>query len=249
MILVHWTHGDMSFLTHTVVINRETVKSAKNTICDTSPQNLPRYEFFDSLANTLVISSKTVQSPKNMTSDTCALIYRRYDFNDMLAHTVLINRKTVKSAKNTTCDICALNSPRYEFFHNLAHTVVISLKKSNQKRKRFKLIAGCQVPIFSYFFSQFLFSPIFTGKPSIFPIFCHETAMSCWNELATGGLILLSLVKHKNTSRLLFGLRSQLKVYLFFMPQLNVLKTCLMLICFSTAVNQVGCWTFRWWHS
>ena len=29
---------------------------------------------------------------------------------------------------------------------------------------------GCQVPIFSLFFDQFLFFPIFTGKP---PIFCY----------------------------------------------------------------------------
>ena len=30
---------------------------------------------------------------------------------------------------------------------------------------------GCPVPIFSYFFTIFLFSPIFKLKPPIFPIF------------------------------------------------------------------------------
>ena len=30
--------------------------------------------------------------------------------------------------------------------------------------------AGCPVPIFSYFLSLFLFSPIFIQKPPIFPI-------------------------------------------------------------------------------
>ena len=36
--------------------------------------------------------------------------------------------------------------------------------------EHFKL-TGCSVPIFSYFLSLFLFSPIFKLKPPIFPIF------------------------------------------------------------------------------
>ena len=63
MIIVQRTRGDMGFrdiFAHTVAISRETVKSAKNTICDTCAQNSWRYEFSDIFAHTVVISRKTV---------------------------------------------------------------------------------------------------------------------------------------------------------------------------------------------
>ena len=56
---------------NTVVINRETVKSAKNTISNFSAQNSRRYEFCDSFAHSIVISFKTVKSAKNTSFDSC----------------------------------------------------------------------------------------------------------------------------------------------------------------------------------
>ena len=41
-------------------------------------------------------------------------------------------------------------------------------------------IAGCPVPIFSYFLNLFLFSPIFKLKPPIFPIFLTGEAKICF---------------------------------------------------------------------
>ena len=46
-------------------------------------------------------------------------------------------------------------------------------------------IAGCPVPIFSYFLSLFLFSPIFKLKPPIFPIFLAGEA-KIWNKIENG---------------------------------------------------------------
>ena len=43
----------------------KTVKSAKNTTCDTCEQNSWTYEFCDIFAHTVVISRKTVKSAKN----------------------------------------------------------------------------------------------------------------------------------------------------------------------------------------
>ena len=43
---------------HTVVKNRKTVKSAKNTISNTCAQNSRRYEFCDTFAHTVVITVK-----------------------------------------------------------------------------------------------------------------------------------------------------------------------------------------------
>ena len=43
---------------HTVVINRKTVKSAMNTICDNRAQIPRRYDFSDIFARTVVISRK-----------------------------------------------------------------------------------------------------------------------------------------------------------------------------------------------
>ena len=47
MTIVHKTRGDefCDIFPHTVVISRKTVKTAKNTICDTCAQNSWRYEF------------------------------------------------------------------------------------------------------------------------------------------------------------------------------------------------------------
>ena len=73
MIIVTRTRGDMSFLdifAYTVVRSSKTVKSAKNTICDTCAQNLWRYEFCEIFAHTVVISRKTVKSAKNTICDT-----------------------------------------------------------------------------------------------------------------------------------------------------------------------------------
>ena len=49
----------------TVVINRKTVKSAKNAICDTCAWNSQRFEFSDIFVQTVVRSRKTVKSAKN----------------------------------------------------------------------------------------------------------------------------------------------------------------------------------------
>ena len=81
---------------HTVVIRRKTVKSAKNTICDTCRQNSRRYELCDIFVHTVVISRKMVKSAKNTICDPCAQHSRRYEFCDIFAYTVLISRKTVK---------------------------------------------------------------------------------------------------------------------------------------------------------
>ena len=64
----------MNFLTFLLkqLISRKTVKSAKNTICDISAQNLRRYEFCDIFAHTVVIKRKTVKSGKNTIFETCA---------------------------------------------------------------------------------------------------------------------------------------------------------------------------------
>ena len=56
---------------HTIVINRKTVNSAKNTFCDTCAQNSWRYEFCDIFTHTVVISRKTVKSAKNTICDSC----------------------------------------------------------------------------------------------------------------------------------------------------------------------------------
>ena len=58
---MHKTSGDMSFVKiffHTVVIIHKTVKSAKNTICDTCAQNSRRYESSHIFAHTVVITEK-----------------------------------------------------------------------------------------------------------------------------------------------------------------------------------------------
>ena len=63
MILVHNSRSyDFSEISvHTVVIDRKTVKEAKNTICDTCVLNSRSYEFSDIKAPTLVRSRKTVK--------------------------------------------------------------------------------------------------------------------------------------------------------------------------------------------
>ena len=180
MIFVHTTRGDMNFATFsliqlylaikrsnqnsrryefsdifsdTVVRSRKTVKSAKNTSCDTCAQNSRRYESSHIFAHTVVISRKTVKSANNTICDTCTQNSRKYEFSDIFVrlvrspktlvvhktrgdmsffkffvHTIVISRKTVKSAKNTICDICAHNSWRYEFCDIFSHTVVFSHK-------------------------------------------------------------------------------------------------------------------------
>ena len=70
------------------------------------------------------------------------------------------------------------NVPIQIFFHNFRGLKWIPLQK--RMAPKFKtttlahsslLLSGCPFPIFSYFFSLFLFSPIFKLKPPIFPIF------------------------------------------------------------------------------
>ena len=56
---------------HKILINRKTVKSAKNTISDFSAQNSRRYEFCDIFDHTVVKSRKTVKSAKNTIFFTC----------------------------------------------------------------------------------------------------------------------------------------------------------------------------------
>ena len=50
--------------------------------------------------------------------------------------------------------------------------------------EHFKL-TGCPFPIFSYFLSLFLFSPIFKLKPPIFPIFLVGEGKIC-NKIENG---------------------------------------------------------------
>ena len=65
------------FFYHTVVISRKTLKSAKNTICDTCEKISRRYEFCDMFANIVEISRRTVKWAKNTICDTCAQNSRR----------------------------------------------------------------------------------------------------------------------------------------------------------------------------
>ena len=78
MILVHTTLGDIKILkvfTHAVVTDREIVKGAENTICDTCG----------------LIGFVT-----DWNCDICTLKSRRYEIFEVLAHNVVISRKTVK---------------------------------------------------------------------------------------------------------------------------------------------------------
>ena len=50
------------------------------------------------------------------------------------------------------------------------------------------LSAGCPVPIFSYFLSLFLFSPIFKLKPPIFRIFLAGETKIC-NKIENGIIV------------------------------------------------------------
>ena len=85
MILVHRTRGDMSFVTFLLIhlISHKTVKSAKNTICDTCAQKSRRYDFADIFAHKFVISRKMVKSAKNTICDICAHNSWRYEFCDI----------------------------------------------------------------------------------------------------------------------------------------------------------------------
>ena len=62
----------INILSHTVIINRKTVKLAKSTICDTLALTSTRCEISDILSDSVVVSSKTVKSAKNTICDTCA---------------------------------------------------------------------------------------------------------------------------------------------------------------------------------
>ena len=68
----------------------------------------------------------------------------------------------------------------------------------NLRSKRFSawsFRSGCPVPIFSYFsyfLSLFLFSPIFTLKPPIFPIFLAGEAKIC-NKIENGIIVVFVL--------------------------------------------------------
>ena len=59
--------------THTAVIRRKTVKSAKHTTSDTCAVKSRRYEFSDSSGHTVVINLKTVKHAMLTICDTCAL--------------------------------------------------------------------------------------------------------------------------------------------------------------------------------
>ena len=67
---------------YTVLLSSKTVKSAKNTICDSCAQNSGRYEFGDIFVHTVVISRKMVKSAKNTICVTCEQNSRRYEFSD-----------------------------------------------------------------------------------------------------------------------------------------------------------------------
>ena len=64
VIHVHRARGDMSFVTfffNAFVISRKTVKSTRNTICDTCSQNSRKYEFCDIFPYIVVKSPRTVK--------------------------------------------------------------------------------------------------------------------------------------------------------------------------------------------
>ena len=67
VILVHRAHRYeiCDIFRHTVVIIRKTVKSIRNTICDTCLQNSRRNEFFEIFAPKTVISRRTLKEAMN----------------------------------------------------------------------------------------------------------------------------------------------------------------------------------------
>ena len=65
--------------------------------------------------------------------------------------------------------ICRTNAKLQCFF--LVYSCVEDLLSVYLRKIAMDADAGCPVPIFSYFLSLFLFSPIFILKPPIFPIF------------------------------------------------------------------------------
>ena len=77
----------VKFFSHTVVIIRKTVTSAKHTICDTCAQNSRRYELCDIFVQTVVTSRKKVKSTKNTICDICAHNSWSYEICDIFAET------------------------------------------------------------------------------------------------------------------------------------------------------------------
>ena len=99
VILVHRARGDTSFVTfffNTVVKGRKTVKSTKNTICDTCTQNSQRYQFCYNFAHIVEVRRKTVKSAKNTICDTCSQNSLRYEFCDIFLYIVVKILRTVK---------------------------------------------------------------------------------------------------------------------------------------------------------
>ena len=125
------TSGDISFVkffSHTVVIIRKTVKSAKNTLCDTCAQNSRRYEFSHIFAHTVVITEKKSNQLRTRFVTIVLIACANMSSLIILFKQLLISHKNVKSAKNTIWDNCALNSWSYELCNIFAHTVVLSRK-------------------------------------------------------------------------------------------------------------------------
>ena len=132
MILVQWTFWDIRLFEvflHTVIINRKTVKWAKNTICDTCALNSRRYEIFEILPHTVGISPKNDHMKREHELwYLCTELPEKWDFWSFSSYICIISRKTVKWTQNTICDTFALNTRRYEIFEVLLHTVVGSRK-------------------------------------------------------------------------------------------------------------------------
>ena len=129
MILLHRTRADMSFLTfflHTLVKSNKTVKSAKNTICDTCAQNSRRYEFCDIFVHTVVLSRKTVKSAKNTFCDICAQNSLRYEFCDIFAsYSCIMYVKLSNKLRTRFVILVHRTRAVYEFCDIFAQTVVL----------------------------------------------------------------------------------------------------------------------------
>ena len=93
VILVHRAHRYeiCDIFRHTVVISRKTVKSTRNTICDTCAQNSRRYEFCAIFLYIEVKSPRTVKYAKNTICDTCSMNSGRYKICDSFPYTVVIS--------------------------------------------------------------------------------------------------------------------------------------------------------------
>jgi len=75
------------------------------------------------------------------------------------------------SDKQRLCEYTALPSLKVSYVDNVCHLTNLDADLNIPVDSNFSYYAGCPVPIFSYFLTLFLFSPIFKLKLPFFPIF------------------------------------------------------------------------------